>query len=196
MRRGTMHRSTILQCAALCLMACPSFAAETSTDSKSDAAPRGAYMASQCTDTMRCPLFDEVYSATPAFRHALSLSLRHGGEVVPEWVKDKLPHGGPRNETPSPTASAMLPLRIDERSYLLGRMANPEDPANLIGTLYDTQRGLATVYYVNQHGQRLLLGDTTEILRKVMTDYLNADSEFARSLVRPDVPLPIPVKSQ
>ena len=90
----------------------------------------------------------------------------------------------------------MLPLRIDERSYLLGRMANPEDPANLIGTLYDTQRGLATVYYVNQHGQRLLLGDTTEILRKVMTDYLNADSEFARSLVRPDVPLPIPVKSQ
>jgi hypothetical protein len=179
------------------LLACSSFAAETSAGGESDTAPRGAYMASQCTDATRCPLFDEVYATTPAFRHALSLSLRHGGEVVPEWVKDKLPHGSTRNEAPPPvTASAMLPLRIDERSYLLGQMADPENPSRVIVALYDTQRGLVTVHYVNQNGQRLLLGDTTEILRKVMTDYVNADSAFARSLARPDVPLPIPLKSE
>ncbi len=196
MRFGAVRGCAVFQCAVLCLLACPPFAAETA-GGESETAPRGAYMASQCKDAMRCPLFDEVYAATPAFRHALSLSLRHGGEDVPEWVKDKLPGGSARSESPPPvTASAMLPLRIDDRSYLLGRMSDPRHPSHLIVALYDTQRGLATVHYVDQNGQRLLFGDTSEILRKVMLDYLNADSAFAASLARPDVSLPIPVKSQ
>ena len=37
------------------------------------------------------------------------------------------------------------------------------------------------MHYVNKDGQAALLGDTTEILRKVMADYLNSDSEFAKS---------------
>ncbi|WP_250514599.1 hypothetical protein [Caballeronia sp. INDeC2] len=197
MQPGALHGRIVLQCAALCLLACPAFAAETSSGSEFDTAPRGGYMASQCKDAARCPLFDEVYATTPPFRHALSLSLRHGGEVVPEWVKDKLPGGSARSETPPyATASAMLPLRIDDRSYLLGRMSDPEMPSHQIVALYDTQRGLATVYHVRQDGQRLLLGDTTEILRKVMTDYLNAGSAFARSVAHPDVPLPISVKTR
>jgi hypothetical protein len=196
MRFDATRGRAVLQCAALCLLACPSFAAETA-GSESDTAPRGAYMASQCKDAMRCPLFDEVYATTPAFRHALSLSLRHGSQEVPEWVKDKLPGNSTQGgESPPVTASAMLPLRIDERSYLLGRMTDPQNPSHLIVALYDTQRGFATVHYVNQDGQRLLLGDTSEILRKVMIDYLNADSEFAMSVARPDVTLPIPVNSQ
>lgn len=163
--------------------------------------PRGAYMASQCKEASQCPKFDEVYAATPAFRHALSLSLRHGDEVVPEWVKVKLPKQGERNQiardTPSPgTASSMLPLRIDDRSYLLGRMADPERPEHIMAVLYDTTRGFATVHYVNREGKTALLGDGTDILRRVMTDFLNADSPFAKSLGRPDVALPVPVRSQ
>ncbi|WP_066741085.1 hypothetical protein [Cupriavidus sp. D384] len=178
------------------LLAGTALAAEDTGPVKQDA-PRGAAMASQCTQADRCPLFDDVYAATPAFRHALSLSLRHGGEQVPEWVKDKLPGGKARSDTPpAVTASAMLPLRIDERPYLLGRMTDPENPAHRVATLYDTQRGIATVHYVGKDGDPRLLGDDTEILRKVMTDYLNADSPFARSLARPDVALPIPVSSQ
>jgi hypothetical protein len=197
MQPGAIHGRNVLQFAALCFLACPAFAAGTSAGSESATAPRGAYMASQCKDAARCPLFDEVYATTPPFRHALSLSLRHGGEVVPEWVKDKLPGGSTRSEAPpSVTASAMLPLRIDDRSYLLGRMSDPEMPSHQIVALYDTQRGLATVHYVRQDGQRLLLGDTTEIVRKVLTDYLNADSAFARYVAHPDVPLPVPVKTQ
>ncbi len=196
MRLGAMRGHAVLQCAVLCVLAGPSFAAETA-GSESDTAPRGAYMASQCKDAMRCPLFYEVYATTQELREALSLSLRHGGEDVPEWVKDKLPGGSAHRDAPPPvTASAMLPIRIDERSYLLGRMSDPHNPSHLIVALYDTQRGLATVHYVKQDGQRLLFGDTSEILRKVMIDYLNADSAFALSLARPDVSLPIPVKSQ
>lgn len=45
-------------------------------------------------------------------------------------------------------------------------------------------------------GRSSLLGDDTEILGKVMTDYLNPDSAFARSLANPDVALPIPVSSK
>ncbi|WP_161786898.1 hypothetical protein, partial [Cupriavidus sp. SK-4] len=123
-----------------------------------------------------------VYATTPAFRDALSLSLRHGNEVVPDWVKDKLPNGQTHGDVPPPTtASAMLPLRIDDRPYILGRMTDPENSGHLIVALYDTQRGFATVHYVNKDGNAALLGDTAEILRKVIHDYLNAESAFAKS---------------
>lgn len=164
-----------------------------------DDAPPGAYKASQCLEAPKCPLFDDVYANTPAFRHALSLNLRHGDELVPEWAKDKLPdRRRDDNKAPPPptTASAMLPLRIDDRSYLIGHMSDPADSRHRIDALYDTQRGFATVHYVNKDGQAALLGDATEILRKVMTDYLNTDSAFSRSLERPDVALPVPVRSQ
>lgn len=196
MHLSVMRGHAVIRCVALCLLACPAFAAEISAGSEADAGPRGAYMASQCKDATQCPLFDEVYAATPAFRHALSLSLRHGGEEVPDWVKDRLPGNMRRESVPPTTASPMLPLRIDERAYLLGRMTDPHNPSHLIVALYDTQRGFVTVHYVDQNGQHLLFGDTSEILRKVMIDYLNADSAFARSLARPNASLPISVKSQ
>lgn len=177
------------------LLVSPLVAAEQAD--KSQIPPRGAYTAIQCSEASQCPLFDEVYATTPAFRHALSLSLRHGNEVVPDWVKDKLPDGQAHSDAPPPTtASAMLPLRIDDRPYILGRMTDPENSGHLIVALYDTQRGFATVHYVNKDGNAALLGDTAEILRKVILDYLNAESAFARSLARPDVVLPIPVTSQ
>lgn len=184
--------------ACLFLMLCaPTLAHCGDQEATPASSPRGAYMASQCKEAMRCPLFDEVYAATPAFRHALSLSLRHGGEEVPGWVKDKLPrkqaHG---DASVPPAASAMLPLRIDDRSYLLGRMTDPENPAHLIVALYDTERGFASVHYVNKEGTVALLGDDTDILRRVITDYLNADSPFARSLSQPGVALPIPVSGK
>lgn len=170
--------------------------------------PRGAYVASQCVQAAQCPLFDEVYANTPAFRHALALNLRHGDEAVPDWVKGLLPRRGsargaerqpPPARQPSQaatTASAMLPLRIDGRSYLLGRMSDPQDPRHLLVALYDTQRGFATLHYVNKEGKAALLGDTEEVLRKALVDYLNPGSGFAASLARPDVALPVPVSSQ
>ncbi|MCA3183226.1 MAG: hypothetical protein INH12_00130 [Cupriavidus sp.] len=180
----------------LVLLAGTAQAADDSAQAKQDA-PRGAAMAVRCTEAARCPLFDDVYAATPAFRHALALGLRHGGTQVPDWVKDKLPGGKAHSDAPQAgTASAMLPLRIDERPYLLGRMTDPENPSHRIAALYDAQRGIATVHYVDKDGEPHLLGDDAEILRKVMTDYLNADSPFAQSLSRPDVALPIPVSSQ
>ena len=180
----------------LVLLAGAAQAADGNAPVKQDA-PRGAAAATRCTKAGLCPLFDDVYAATPAFRHALALGLRHGDTRVPDWVKDKLPGTKARSDAPpAVTASAMLPLRIDERPYLLGRMTDPENPAHRIAALYDTQRGIATVHYVDKDGESHLLGDDAEILRKVMTDYLNADSPFARSLARPDVALPIPVSSQ
>jgi hypothetical protein len=188
-RSGLGH--LIFQCLAILL---PGVAA---ADAEQKEQPPGAYAASQCVQTSHCPLFDEVYASTPAFRHALSLSLRHGGESVPEWVKDKLPNRRAERNTPArATASGMLPLRIDQRSYILGRISAADNPTHLLVALYDTQRGFATVYYVSQDGRAALLGDTTEILRKVVADYLNVDSAFAQSIARPDVALPIPVKSQ
>jgi len=177
------------------------------TATRQEESPRGAYLASQCLEASGCPLFDEVYAATPPFRHALALHLRSGDEAVPEWVKDKLPgyegeagagDGSPVRSTAPLTssASAMLPLRIDDRSYLLGRMTDPQDPRHRIVALYDTVRGSVTLHYVNKDGKAAFLGDTQEILRKVMNDYLDADSEFARSLARPDVALPVPVRSR
>ncbi|WP_420995271.1 hypothetical protein ACKI2N_028505 [Cupriavidus sp. 30B13] len=192
-----LHGSIAVLCIAM-LLGLPAPAAEPADKDRSPdrPPPAGAHAASQCTEASRCPLFDEVYAATPAFRHALSLSLRHGDQVVPEWVKAKLPDRRQRGDTPPPTtASAMLPLRIDDRPYVLGRMTDPENPAHLIVALYDTQRGFATVHYVDKDGKAALLGDTTEILRKVMLDYVNAESAFARSLARPDVALPVPVTS-
>lgn len=178
---------------------------EASAPQQGDA-PRGAYMATQCVRAAQCPLFDEVYAATPSFRHALALNLRHGDQTVPEWVKDKLPRqrleqgstsqgtGAPMQSTP--TASPMLPLRIDDRSYLIGQMSDPQDPRHRIVALYDTLRGFATLYYIDRDAKAVLLGDTQELLRKVMSDYLNSDSDFARSLSRPDVSLPVPVRGQ
>lgn len=162
-------------------------------------APRGAYLASVCVQADRCPLFDEVYATTPPFRHALALNLRHGDAQVPEWVKDKLPRRDRQDDAaaaPPTTASPMLPLRIDDRSYLLGRMSDPQDARHRIVALYDTLRGSATLHYVNQDGKEALLGDTEELLRKVLRDYLNADSDFARALARPDVALPVPVRRE
>ena len=180
------------------LVAVAAHAQEKDAQAKDDAPP-GAFKASQCLEAPKCPLFDDVYANTPAFRHALSLNLRHGDELVPEWVKDKLPdrrRDDSRAPPPPTTASAMLPLRIDDRSYLIGHMSDPADSRHRIVALYDTQRGFATVHYVDKDGKAMLLGDTTEILRKVMTDYLNADSPFAQSLGRPDIALPVPVRSQ
>ncbi|HYP83039.1 hypothetical protein [Variovorax sp.] len=159
--------------------------------------PRGAHAASECREAPRCPLFDEVYAHTPAFRHALSLSLRHGDEAVPEWVKDRLPGHGPPPDQPRPptTATPMLPLRIDDRPYLLGHMSDPQNPRHRLVALYDTQRGLAAVDYVNADAKAARLGDDAEILRKVIDDYLRPESDFARSLARPDVALPVPVRS-
>ncbi|GJG94382.1 hypothetical protein [Cupriavidus pauculus] len=166
-----------------------------------DRPPRGAYMASQCKDARACPLFDDVYATTPPFRHALSLSLRHGRLQVPDWVKAKLEHNrnGPADDVAGSlmdTASPMLPLRIDGRSYLLGRMMDPANAQHRIVALYDTTRGSITVRYFDEKGKTALFGDTTEILVKVITDYVNPDSPFSRSANRTDVSLPIPVSSK
>lgn len=182
----------------------PLLATAAEGDGKEDAV-RGAYLASICVQAESCPLFDEVYATTPAFRHALALHLRHGDAVVPQWVKDKLPRSGTRQDPaaresrpqpPPGTASPMLPLRIDDRSYLLGHMSDPQNPRHRIVALYDTRRGSATLHYVDKDGKALLLGDSEDLLRKVMADYLNADSDFARSLARPDVALPVPVRGE
>jgi len=170
--------------------------ADTGDAGKEDA-PRGAFMASRCSQSAQCPRLDEVYATTPPFRHALSLALRHNDQAVPEWVKDKLPgRDADRQKTPTATtATPMLPLRIDERTYILGRMSDPQDARHRLVALYDTQRGFATLHYVDAEGKAALLGDETEILRKVIADYLDADSSFAQSLARPDVALPVPVRS-
>lgn len=159
--------------------------------------PRGANQASQCRVAADCPLFDEVYAATPSFRHALALALRHGNASVPEWVKDKLnSQGKPRDAAAPMTASNMLPLRVDEQPYVLGRMADPENSAHAISALYDIRRGFISVYYVNREGHSLLLGDTTEILQRVVIDFVNAGSAFSQALREPDVALPIPIRSR
>ena len=158
---------------------------------------RGAYAATQCREAPQCPLFDEVYAATPAFRHALALSLRHGDEQVPDWIKDKLPGGRSVSKTPAlGTASPMLPVSIDDRPYILGRMTDPQSSMDTVVALYDTHRGISTVYFISKHGQPKLLGDETAILQKVIKDYVNTDSDFARALARPDLALPIPVSSR
>ncbi|MDM0032251.1 hypothetical protein QTI33_08920 [Variovorax sp. J22P271] len=187
-------------CTAALLLFTFAFLTESSSAHDVRDTPPGAYQSAQCQQATQCPLFDDVYAHTPAFRHALSLNLRHGGEVVPEWVKDKLPSR--RREAnasppgPASTAPTMLPLRIDDRPYILGQMSDPQAQRHRLVALYDTERGFATIYYTNEGGKASLLGDTTEILRTVMNDYLNADSAFARSLASPDVVLPIPVVSQ
>lgn len=195
----TVLRDRLTTTSFVALLVAVSVHAQEKDAQRKDDTPPGAYKASQCLEAPKCPLFDDVYANTPAFRHALSLNLRHGDELVPEWVKDKLPDRR-RDEDKAPpppvTASAMLPLRIDDRSYLIGHMSDPADSRHRIVALYDTQRGFATVHYVNKDGEAALLGDTTEILRKVMTDYLNTDSAFARSLERADIALPVPVRSE
>ncbi|WP_137925682.1 hypothetical protein [Cupriavidus sp. 2SB] len=189
-------RSSILRVSAYLTWCVPLLGNAASTDAPSNDVPRGAYMASQCTRASQCPRFDDAYATTPAFRHALSLALRHANQDVPVWVKGKLPGASTHRDSPSGSASPMLPLRIDDQPYVLGTMADPENPDHNIAALYDTQRGFITVHYVNPSGEELLIGDSTEILRKVMVDYLNPASAFSRSLVRPDVALPIPVSSK
>lgn len=164
--------------------------------------PKGAHLASICEHSAECPLFDDVYADTPPFRYALSLSLRHGKAEVPEWIKTKLGRSQDGKAQPERaanrvgTASPMLPLRINGRSYLLGRMSDPANAQHSIVALYDTARGFVTVHYVNEKGEAALYGDTTEILRKVVTDYLDPETPFARSVSSIDVSLPIPVTSQ
>jgi hypothetical protein len=194
---GPLNRYLV---AAVCLAA-----SGLATDGYAEA-PWGAHAASICEQAVKCPLFDDVYANTPPFRHALSLSLRHGKEEVPEWVKVKL--GQNRNDTHRNdalqgndanrivTASPMLPLRIDDRIYLLGNMADPQNAQHRIAALYDTTRGFATVYYTNEKGEGAFYGDTTDVLRRVMTDYLNRDTPFSHTVNSTDVTLPIPVSSQ
>jgi len=197
-------RVSVLAGALMALM--PWLAVAAETDAKQEAV-RGAYLASGCVQAENCPRFDEVYATTPPLRHALALHLRHGGAAVPQWVKHKLVQRGRARDAasrdPGPaqaqmptTASPMLPLRIDDRSYLLGDMNDPQDPRHRIVALYDTHRGSATLHYVDRDGTAALLGDTQPLLRRVMMDYLNPGSDFARSLARPDVALPVAVRGE
>lgn len=163
------------------------------TEGAATDAVRGAHLATQCKERAACPLFDEVYATTPAFRHALSLSLRHGGERVPEWVKHKVSDAGGHRHAGPATATPMLPLAIDGEPFLLGRMTDPERADHLVAALYDTRIGAATVFYVNPDGNGALLGPDADILRRVMIDYMNPGSAFARSLAQPDLALPVPV---
>jgi len=156
--------------------------------------PRGIIAVRDCKSLTDCPLLDDAYARTPALRHSVAESLRHGGETVPEWLRDKLPYqnqtdSARRDPQPAETASPMVPLRIDDAPYAIGKMRDPENARHEIVVLYDIVRGIATVRYRSADGDIRMLGDADNALTAIVGAYVDPDSTLARQLAEPSLPV-------
>ena len=156
---------------------------------------KGAAAAGKCAKIADCPTFDEVFTNTPPFRHALAEALRRGGQTLPSWV---LEHDG---------ASPMLPVMIDDLPYLVGRIHDPKAPHTWLAALYDPEKGWILLRYA-KHGdvEPEWFGDPpklagtgdqhTKALRKVLAAYLDPNGALGRAATRSDTSLPVQVHAK
>ena len=138
----------------------------------------GAAAAQQCSRLSECPTFARVYENTPALRHALADAFRHGGKKQPEWLAGDM-------------SSAVVPVTMDGRSYLLGRAGGADSPSQRVSVLYDPAKGSVTAQYFDPDGSVATLGDASPPLSKVVDTYGDASSALSRSMSDPNSPLPI-----
>lgn len=139
---------------------------------------RGAAAAERCSRLSECPTFARVYENTPALRHALADAFRHAGKKQPDWLAGDM-------------SSAVVPVTMEGRGYLLGRAGGAANPSQRVSVLYDPAKGSVTAQYFDPDGSVATLGDASPPLPKIVDTYRDESSALSRSMSDPNSPLPI-----
>jgi hypothetical protein len=139
---------------------------------------RGAAAAERCSRLSECPTFARVYENTPALRHALADAFRHAGKKQPDWLAGDM-------------SSAVVPVTMEGRGYLLGRAGGAANPSQRVSVLYDPAKGSVTAQYFDPDGSVATLGDASPPLPKIVDTYRDGSSALSRSMSDPSSPLPI-----